>query len=168
MTGKIGARVARPAIMLILACACVPAALAEGIRLARDLSQEARAAQASRVPLVVLFTQPDCAYCERLRREYLEPMAAQRTVHLVEVDITSEAPLTGFDRHAMTHAFFARGQRVRFTPTLAFLGASGEPLAEPLVGFTSPDFYQSYLERRLDEARAVLPARARLQRADRR
>jgi thioredoxin-related protein len=156
MRGKLSAHLACRATILILACACAPAALAEGLRAARNLGEDARAAQAARVPLVVLFTQPDCAYCERLRREYLEPMAAQRADRVVEVDITSEAALAGFDGRSGTHASFARARGVRVTPTLAFLGARGEPLAEPLVGFTSPDFYQSYLERRLEEARAAV------------
>jgi thioredoxin-related protein len=150
----------RRAVVLILACACVRAAAADEIPPARDLPGEARTASAAGIPLVVLFTQPDCTYCERVRRDYLRAMAAQGTVRVVEVDITSDAPLGGFDSRPLTHASFARGERVRVTPTLAFFGTGGEALAPPLVGFTSPDFYQSYLERRIDDAREHL-ARAR-------
>ena len=155
---------ARRALILILACALAPAALAQGLRLASNLAEDARAAARGRVPLVIFFSQPGCEYCERARRDYLEPMAAQPAAgdqfRLVEVDITSKAPLVGFDGRKLTHTAFARGQNVRIVPTLAFVGATGEPLAEPLVGLTVPDFYQSYVDLRVEAARARLVPRA--------
>jgi thioredoxin-related protein len=151
------------ALILILACALAPTVFAQGLRLARNLATEARAAANARVPLVIFFSQPDCDYCERARRDYLEPMVAQPGANahfrLVEVDITSGAPLVGFDGRKLTQAFFARDQNVRIVPTLAFLGAQGESLAEPLVGLTVPDFYQSYIDRRIEQARARLAPR---------
>ena len=151
------------ALILILACTLASAAFAQELRLAHNLVDEAGAAARDRVPLVIFFSQPGCNYCERARRDYLEPMAARpgadAQLRLVEVDITSKAPLIGFDGRKLTHATFARGQSVRIVPTLEFLGAKGEPLAEPLVGLTLPDFYQSYIDRRVEQARARLPPR---------
>ena len=153
----------RRASILILACALAPAAFAQDLRLARNLATEARAAADARVPLVVFFTQPNCDYCERARRDYLVPMTAQpganARLRLIEVDITSSAPLAGFDGRKLTQASFAREQHVRIVPTLAFLGARGEPLAEPLVGLTVPDFYQAYVDRRLEAARGRMARR---------
>lgn len=153
-------RRARGALIWILACALAPAAFAQGLRLARNLAEDAKAAARDRVPLVIFFSQPGCEYCERARRDYLEPMVAQPAANaqfrLVEVDITSKAPLVGFDGRKLTQATFARGQNARIVPMLVFVGANGEPLAQPLVGLTVPDFYQSYIERRVDEARARL------------
>lgn len=153
----------RHALILILACTLAPAVSAQGLRLARNLVDEAGAAASGRVPLVIFFSQPGCDYCERARRDYLEPMVARpgadAQLRLVEVDITSKAPLIGFDGRKLTQATFARGQNVRIVPTLAFLGAKGEPLAEPLVGLTLPDFYQSYIDRRVEQARARLAPR---------
>ncbi|MGW8270156.1 MAG: hypothetical protein ACWGNS_06855, partial [Burkholderiales bacterium] len=56
--------------------------------------------------------------------------------------------------HRTTRRAFARTQQVRFVPVVAFLGARGEPLARPLIGLTVPDFYQTYLDRRIEEALA--------------
>jgi thioredoxin-related protein len=151
-------------LILILACALAPAASAEGLRLTDNLANEARAAASAGVPLVVFFSQPGCDYCERARREFLEPMVAQpgadTLFRLVEVDITSAKPLVAFDGRRLTQASFAREQQVRVVPTLAFLGARGAPLAEPLVGLTLPDFYQAYIDRRLETARARFARRA--------
>ncbi|MGH8738495.1 MAG: thioredoxin family protein [Burkholderiales bacterium] len=132
-----------------------------------DLAREARAAQAAHEPLLVFYTQPDCSYCERARRDYLEPMLADPAQHgrlrVVEVDITSSAPLADFAGHRTTQAAFAASSRIRVVPTIAFLGAGGAALAEPLVGLTLPEFYLTYLERRIDQARALIsppPGRA--------
>jgi len=143
---------------LILACALVRSAPGAGAR-PLDLGAQARAANAAGAPLVVMYTQPDCRYCERAKRDYLEPMTdagPHERLRLVEVDITSAAPLTDFAGQASTHLEFARAQRARFTPTLGFFDARGTPLADPLVGLTVPDLYQGLLDRRLEQARARL------------
>lgn len=144
----------------ILACAVSTAAAAQHIAPAVDLAQEARAAQAAHVPLLVFYTQPGCTYCERARRDYLEPMIAdsgQRDrQRVVEVDITSGAPLTDFSGRQTTQAKFAGSNHVHVVPTIAFVGARGVPLAEPLVGLTLPDFYSAYLDRRIEQAREKL------------
>ena len=50
----------------------------------------------------------------------------------------------------------ARAWKARFAPTVLFLGPNGQELAERLVGVAVPDFYGSYLEARLAQARARL------------
>jgi len=154
-------------LFFILACSLAASAAAQGIAPASDLAREARAAQVAHAPLLVFYTQPDCSYCERARRDYLEPMLADPAqrgrLRVVEVDIASAAPLVDFAGHRTTQAAFAASRHVRVVPTIAFFGAGGERLAEPLVGLTLPDFYLTYLERRVDQARALIsppPGRA--------
>ena len=148
--------------VFILASALAWPALAADIPQAHDLAREARRAAAAGVPLVVFFSQPDCEYCERARHDYLEPMladgASRARLRLVEVNIGDPAALVDFAGREVSHAAFARAERVRFFPTIAFFGPLGRPVAEPLVGLTVPDFYQQYLDRRVDEARARLHA----------
>lgn len=138
----------------ILACTLSATAAAQHVPAAHDLAREARAAERAGAPLVVFYTQPDCDYCERARRDYLAPMLGQ--LHLVEVDVTSSEPLADFSGRRSSQAEFARAQRVRIVPTLGFYGPEGEPLAAPLVGLTVPDFYLAYLDARLAEARRHL------------
>jgi thioredoxin-related protein len=147
-------------LFFILACSLAATAAAQRIVPASDLARAAREAQAAHVPLVVFYTQPGCPYCERARLDYLEPMiadpAARDRLRVVEVDITSSAPLVDFAGRRTTQAAFAGSARVHLVPYLAFVGAGGEALAEPLVGLTLPDFYLTYLERRIDQARERL------------
>ena len=152
-------------LFFILACSLAAPAAAQRIAPASNLAHEARAAQAAHAPLLVFYTEPDCSYCERARRDYLEPMLAEQRgrLRVVEIDITSGAPLVDFAGRRTTQAAFAGSSHVRVVPTVAFVGNGGAALAEPLVGLTLPDFYLTYLERRIDQARALispLPGRA--------
>ena len=147
-------------LFFILACAISATAAAQHIAPAQNLAREAREAQAAHVPLLVFYSQPDCAYCERARRDYLEPMIADpeqgKRQRVVEVDITSNAPLTDFAGRKTTQAKFAGANHIRVVPTIAFFGGGGESLAEPLVGLTLPDYYATYLDRRVEQARGKL------------
>jgi len=145
---------------MILACVLSSAAFGQSIPLAHDLAREARDAQSDGLPLVVFYTQPDCVYCERARRDYLQPLiaetAARPRLRIVEVDVTSRALIADFGSRRLSGAEFARAQRVRIVPTLGFYGPGGARLVEPLVGLTVPDYYLAYLEARLDDARKHL------------
>jgi len=148
----------------ILACALSPTVAAQTIEIAQNLARSGHEAATARVPLLVFYSQPGCPYCDEARRNYLGPMSAdpamRRTLRIVELDITSETPLVDFSGQRTTPRAFARAQRVRYVPVVAFMGARGEPLARPLIGLTVPDFYQTYLDRRIEEALARIAATA--------
>lgn len=150
---------------VILTCVLTQTARAQSIELAQDLVRSAQDAARAHIPLLVFFSQPGCPYCDEARRDYLGPMgsdpATRAALRIVEVDITSDAPLIDFSGRRTTHGAFAQMQRVRFVPVVAFVGARGEDLADRLVGLTVPDFYQGYLDQRLQQARDRVAAPAR-------
>lgn len=143
-------------LLAILACAFAVAAAAQAIARAADLRAEARAARGAGIPLVIFFSEQGCPYCERARRDHLAPLAADAATRsgfaLVEIDIRSEAPLAGFSGAPTTHSRFAAANRVKWVPTLMFVDASGNALADPLIGLTVPELYQGLLERRVEQA----------------
>lgn len=145
---------------IILACAFAFPSSAQTIARAADLRAEARAAQDAHVPLVIFFSEQGCPYCERARRDYLAPLAADTAASvrfaLVEIDIRSEAPLAAFSGARTTHSRFAAANGVKWVPTLIFVGANGGALADPLIGLGVPDLYQGMLERRLEQANEKL------------
>ncbi|MFA7665132.1 MAG: thioredoxin fold domain-containing protein [Burkholderiaceae bacterium] len=136
-----------------------PSALAEQIppaALARPAAWASLLARATArgEPVVVLFSTPGCPWCELLRRDHLQYLARdsrQYGVQVVELDITDHRPFSD----GGSAAEVARTLGIRFSPTVAFVGAAGE-LAERLIGYTSPDFYGAYLDERIKTARAVL------------
>jgi thioredoxin-related protein len=158
-------RVAMRFCVMILACVLAQSAYAQAIGRAQDLARSAREAADARVPLLVFFSEPGCPYCDQARRDYLGPMGVdpqtRATLRIVEVDITSAAPLIDYAGRRTTHSAFARTQRVRLVPVVAFVGARGETLADRLVGLTVPGFYQGSLDRRIEQARGRIAAPAR-------
>ncbi|MPN42759.1 hypothetical protein SDC9_190316 [bioreactor metagenome] len=50
-------------------------------------------------------------------------------------------------------------EKVKLVPVVAFYGPDGRQLAEPIVGARLPDFYQSYLDDGIDNARKKLAQR---------
>jgi thioredoxin-related protein len=136
-------------------CAANPA-----LQPARDLARDARDMETRRLPMLVLYSQANCAWCNRARREYLLPMQRdpgnRERVVLRQIDIDSDAPLTGFDGRGTTHRRFAQSEHASTTPTVVFYASDGARLGEAIVGFHLADFYGAYLDRALEASLATL------------
>ncbi len=121
----------------------------------------AQTAAAKKEPLVLLMSLPGCPYCELVRRNYLLPAQRSGGLQAWQLNITdSSTPLVGFDGKLTTAAAQVAAWKAGFTPTVLFLGAAGQDLAERLVGLASLDFYGAYLDARLASARKALGGRS--------
>jgi thioredoxin-related protein len=128
-----------------------------------------RAAQ-QREPIVLLFSIEGCGWCIRLRRDHLYSLAAQasaRGIQVIELDLNDDRPFqqvrpqpgkpapTGWLAEIRSPYMLASRLNVRVSPTLVFLGPTGE-IAERLEGYNAVDFYTAYLEQRIARARESL------------
>ncbi len=122
---------------------------------ARDL--RASAAQAARhgQPLVLMFSLPGCAYCEQLRRSTYRWMVRDG-IDVEQLEMVPSYRLRDFDGRPTNGQALAERYRVRLAPTVLFLGPAGQELGERLVGAGEPDFYQAYVDRSMQQARARL------------
>lgn len=104
---------------------------------------------------MIAFTQESCRYCQRAKRDYLEPMQASDNVRQMaimrEVDIDSRAALRDFEGQAVTRKDFARRYAVKRVPTVIVVDDRGKPLSSPVVGLLADDFYRLYLEQAIEE-----------------
>jgi len=102
---------------------------------------------------IVLFSQPDCAFCEEVRERYLKPLIASplRHVTVAEALTTGTRRIVNGPADVASETDLARRQQIAFAPTVAFLGARGETLAPPIVGL-SRDYFGAYLESRIAAA----------------
>lgn len=145
----------RALLAAILALPILPAAAQESLSYADDLSVVAAEAATRRVPLMIVFTEASCPYCVRAKRDYLAPLQARGSlaskVIVREVDVSTDRPLRSFDGEAITHREFGRLYKVHHVPTIVVLDPRGEPLAQPIVGLLSDDFYRLYLEQAIEE-----------------
>ena len=123
---------------------------------ADNLAADASRMRTARIPLLVLYSQADCRWCEVVRRDHLLPLLERpdsgARLLLRQVDIDSDRPLTDFAGSRSSHRAFARREGIKVTPTLAVYGPDGRRLAEPLVGVRIPDYYGAYIERLIEQA----------------
>lgn len=150
-----------PALMLAArspAAAVLPPA--PDLPLVSELRADARRVESTRVPLVVLFSLPNCPYCHEVRRSHLLPLGREsgraNSLLLRQVNIGGAEKAVEFDGASTTHAGIARRRGIRGAPEVVFWDAGGNPLAEPLRGMLLPDFYSAYLEEALETAASRL------------
>lgn len=134
----------------------------DAVPLARDLAADGRTMQDRHVPMLVMFSSPDCAYCRKLLDEFLLPMQRNQEyrdkVLMRRVEIGSSSALRDFSGKTTTQQRFAGLHKVRLVPTVVLMGSGGEVLSEPLVGLSSPDYYGAFLDQAIDESLAKLRA----------
>jgi thioredoxin-related protein len=131
------------------------AGAASGLVRAKNFQADAQTAAKRQVPILVVFTSPSCAYCERVKREYLAPMhkdpAYRSRVVIREVSVNAATPLTGFDGTATTEGAFAAAHEVFMVPTVMVFDTQGVAASEAIVGLLIADYYFGYLEAAIDE-----------------
>lgn len=137
----------------ILAWGAAPLASAQSadnLPMAKSFQADSRLAAAKKIPILVIYTSPDCPYCERAKSEYLVPLmkdpAYKNKVIIREVDITSQTPLTLFNGSKSTGAEFAAQHKVAVVPTIKVMNAQDTEVAAPIVGLLISDFYFGYID----------------------
>ena len=122
---------------------------------ASNFQRDARDAARKKVPVLLLFSSPECHYCDRVKREYLVPMqqdpAYGKKVIIREITVGSNAPLTDFDGTQITEGAFATAHKVYMVPTIQVLDTRGKETGEAIVGLLIPDFYFGYLEAAIEQ-----------------
>lgn len=116
--------------------------------------------------VVAMASLPNCPWCDLVLRDQLLPRmrsAGHPTLRTVILDITDRRPMhrpglkppeAGLEWLAQSPQQWARQQRIRMAPTVFAMNFAGQPIGEPLVGYSSVDFYGAYLEDRIQLAKA--------------
>jgi thioredoxin-related protein len=122
---------------------------------AHDLRASSERAAARGEPLVLLFSLPDCPYCETVRASTYRWLL--RDGHAVEqVEMRDDAVLRDFAGAPTRGAELARRLHVKLAPTVLFVGPGGRELAPRLVGAGVPDYYSGEVDDALRQAQRVL------------
>lgn len=133
----------------------VLAANGEDVPMAENLRAEGRQAQSRKLPIMLVFTSPFCIYCDRVKAEYLGPMvddpAYRDKVIIRQIEAGGDIPLIGFDGRKTTHGAYAASQKIVMVPTIKVVDGQGRELAQPIVGFITPDFYFGYIQDAMDQ-----------------
>jgi thioredoxin-related protein len=153
----------RPLLLILFCMAMAPAMSAQrpnDVAVAHNLQRDGQMAQRKGVPVLIVFTRPDCVYCDRVIHYYLVPMQRNPdyagTVLIRRLDITSSEKLVDFSGRSTTQDAFARSLKVGFAPTVMVFTPRGKPGAKPLVGLGPEDYYGGFLDRAIETARAKM------------
>lgn len=113
-----------------------------------------------KLPLLLAFRADYCGYCRQLETTYLEPMAQDdkydKRIMIRRFSLGKSETITDFNGNKLDTDAFAQKYEASLTPTLVFLNAEGEKVAEPLLGYNSPDFYGAYLEQAIETAQTAV------------
>lgn len=147
--------------LLTLFATASPLVAGNGPETPPDWSQVSEEAEAKKLPIAILFTAPDCGYCDRLLNEVIQPAfsGGQLTGRALvrEISIQATGKLTDFDGEPMRAPLFVKRYGVFATPTLVLVAPSGEPLAPAVVGYaTDSGTYEADLSQALTQATALL------------
>lgn len=105
--------------------------------------------------LLVMASLEGCGFCRVARTLHLWPLL--RTGQpIVQMEMRSTTPILDFRGQPSTHDELLRRWRIRVAPTILFIGASGQEVAERMEGAGLPDFYGAYLDERTQRANATV------------
>jgi thioredoxin-related protein len=139
--------------LAILTC-CIAPARAD-VPYARDLQKDAEAARAVQGVVLLVFVGPNCSYCETALNEFLIPMSGNADylskVVMRRVESTGFRELKDFQGRKVSHRKFAGDHGAYLTPTVMVFDGDGRPLAKPVVGITTVDYYGLYLDQAIDQ-----------------
>jgi len=123
---------------------------APSLQTVKDMRQLKQYSAARDVPVLLLFTAEDCVYCEAIRQNYLIPMSQSgkyqnriliRQLYIDEYSLVRDesGELVGGDR-------ISRHYAVDITPTILFINAQGQEVAERIVGLSGADYFDKTLD----------------------
>lgn len=108
-----------------------------------------------KIPLILLLSRSDCHFCHEVHLNYLLPLARNISEKkLIIRELQTDVVRTVLDQNGKSILVSALLKRlkVNFFPTVVFLGADFQMLAEPLIGLNGSGFYSAYLDQRIDAA----------------
>lgn len=122
------------------------------VPLLTDLESDLQSVERGKLPLVILFSRSDCAYCHEVRARYLAPMVRENKGAIVREVVSDYSHLTVRKQERLSHKDFSEQMNVRFYPTVYFLDGALKQISKPLLGAGKAGLYQGYLESRISEA----------------
>lgn len=125
----------------------------ETVQMTTNLLADAKTAEQKQVPILILFSQESCGFCEIVRSDFLRPMLLNRDydnkVLIRQMEFDGD-DVIGFDGQKVDMDTFMEPYNVGFTPTVIFLDSKGNELTEQIIGITTVHFYGGFLDDNID------------------
>ncbi len=132
-----------------------PAQKSVEVQLSIDLYQDAKLAKQKGVPIVVMFSQEGCVYCDIVREQFLKPMLRSgdytNKAIIREVKIDSLDDVRDFDGKQVPSDELATMHRAYLTPTVVIFDSKGKP-HHRILGIINEHYYGGELDDAIDKA----------------
>jgi len=134
------------------------------ITVLKDFSALSKQLQSFEKIIMLEVSASYCAYCRVLEEEIIKPMLRsgdyKNTVIISKFEMDNPDTIKDFDGNDTTAAALAETYKVKLTPTLLFLDASGNEVAERIMGVYSLDFFGAYVDKALVKGLHVIKKRS--------
>ena len=108
-----------------------------------------------KIPILIMFSIPDCGYCKKVKENTIGPMADleeyQDKVIIRHINANSFDGMNGFYNDTVSHNEFAFKYAVNFFPTVMLVDNYGVVL-EKVLGVTNEDYYWTDLDKLIDSS----------------
>jgi len=136
-------------LVLLLVSLLAGPALADPPSTTDDWEDVSQTARQRHTPILVVFSAETCSYCEKLKREVIDPLEKRQTADMPllirEFDINTGGKLTDFNGEPIRSRQFKRRYHIFATPTLLIVDPDGNLLSDPIVGYNSAAEYRELL-----------------------
>jgi len=117
---------------------------------ATNLRADSREAARRQVPILLMFAQHGCSWCQYVEEDQLKPMlrnADYRAKVIIRQVMTDDlGTITDFNGNDTDANNLAMRYNASLTPTIVFVDHRGNVLAPSIVGVRSTDFYGGELD----------------------
>ncbi len=129
------------------------------VQVSENLYQDAQLARQKGVPLVVMFSQEGCLYCQIVRQSFLRPMLIsgdyENKALVREVKIDSFDDVKNFDGKMIPSDELATQIRAYMTPTVIVFDSNGK-IYHRMVGLINEHYYSAELDEAIDKTYAAI------------
>lgn len=127
--------------------------------LAKNFLEDAQLVRKNKTPILIMFSVPDCSYCQELKQEVIAPINEldeyKNKVIIRHVNAGTLKDMKDFHNNDTNHAKFAFQNGVNFYPTVFLVDGYGANLGK-IVGVPSMDHYWTELDKVIDKSIAKL------------
>jgi len=131
----------------------------EGIPAAQNFFDDAQKVWKEKIPILIMFSIPECAYCKKVKEDVINPMSNleeyKKKVIVREVSAESFKDVKDFYNEESTENEVAFKYAVNFFPTVMLVDQYGAVL-DKIVGVANEESYWNDLEEKIEKSKEKL------------
>lgn len=117
---------------------------------AKNFFTDSQKAWENQTPILIMFSIPNCEYCEKVKEDVIGPMADmdeyRQKIIIRHINANSFDEINNFYNEKVSHNEFAFQRGINFFPTVLLVDQYGIPL-EKMIGALGEDYYWTDLDK---------------------